>query len=376
MAASHGSAGSSLLQPRPPVPVRSSFVAHHLLIALAVFSAESGGQRGRIVVDTLRSASLANRIGTPAEARVSVYLPPGYDGSRGVRYPVVYLLHGYGSDDVGWMRPPRPLMGVGGILDDLIASGRSKEMIVVMPDASTRLGGSFYVNSAASGQWEDFITRDLIAWTDSRFRTLARAESRGIAGHSMGGFGAMYLGMRHGGATYGALYAMSPCCTTRTSFDSTRDGALWDALARTTSFDAWQRLPFPPRVTAAISAAFAPDTTRPPMYFSLLEVRRNGHWEENHDAVRQFDDHTPILMLPRYRANLAAMRAVQFDIGAQDTLVDPRALMRDDSAFTNAGVPHVFQLFPGDHVNRIGVRLHDAVFPFFSRVLVFDEQKP
>ncbi|MDB4874481.1 MAG: esterase [Gemmatimonadetes bacterium] len=343
------------------------------LACLASLSGESGAQTGRIVVDTVRSASLANRIGRPAETRVSVYLPPSYDRAPSARYPVVYLLHGFDANDVGWIRPG-PLVGVAGIMDGLIASGKAKDMIVVMPNGSTPLGGSFYVNSAASGNWEDFIARDLIAWTDKRFRTIPRAESRGIAGHSMGGFGTLYLGMRHGGETYGALYAMSPCCTVPASFDSTRDSPVWDALGTATSIDGWQRKPFPLRATAAISQAFAPDTTRAPLYFSPLEVRRNGRWEQNPEVARQFDEHTPVLMIPRYRANLAAMRGVQLDIGEQDNMVDPRDAMRVDTALTKAGVPHVFQLFQGDHVNRIGARLENAVFPFFSRVLVFESR--
>jgi S-formylglutathione hydrolase len=345
------------------------------LIVLAA-PAAAGAQVGRIVVDTVHSRSLVNRLGDPEYARVSVYLPAGYDRSSATRYPVVYLLHGYDNTDVtSWIQAPRGLIGVPGIMDALVASGAVREMIVVMPDASTRLGGSFYVNSATSGQWDDFITGDLVRWVDAKYRTIARAASRGLAGHSMGGYGALYLGMRHGGSVFGAMYAMSPCCTAPFAFDSTRDSGLFDAIATVRSPEALHRMPMPVRVTVALAAAFAPDTNRGPFFFSLLEERRNGRWTENAGVASRFAEHVPLTMIPVYRSNLLAMRAVQLDIGAQDNLVDPREIMRLDTALTLAGVRHVFQTFPGDHVNRIGVRLRDAVFPFFSQALAFDAPK-
>lgn len=72
--------------------------------ALLVAAHGAAGQSGRIVTDTLRSASLANRLGTPPQARVSVYLPPTYDRSPRTRYPVLYLLHGFFSSDAEWTR--------------------------------------------------------------------------------------------------------------------------------------------------------------------------------------------------------------------------------------------------------------------------------
>ena len=191
----------------------------------------------------------------------------------------------------------------------------------------------------------------------------------------MGGYGALYLGMHHGGSVYGAMYAMSPCCTVPFAFDSTRDARTFDVIAAVRSTDALQRMPPPLRAMMAIAAAFAPDSTRGPLFFSLLEERRNGQWAEVAGVASRYAAHIPLTMIPVYRSNLLAMRAVQIDIGTEDNLVDPREVMRLDSALTLAGVRHVFQTFPGDHVNRIGVRLRDAVFPFFSQTLAFEVPK-
>jgi S-formylglutathione hydrolase len=330
-------------------------------------------QTGRIAVDTVPSASLANLLGAPRATRVSVYLPPSYDGSER-RYPVVYLLHGFVSSDLDLVHPPGRV-GVGGIMDQLIATHAANEMILVMPNASTKFGGSFYVNSATEGNWEDFITRDLVTWIDGKYRTLPQPESRGIAGHSMGGYGALYLGMRHGGATYGAMFAMSPCCSAPLEFDAARDGADWETLARTSSFAALAATGFGPQGLAALSAAFAPDSARPPLYFDLAEEKHGDVWAANPAVLSRFNDHALLLMIPQYDTNLRRMRAVGFDGGSLDEVVPPRDFMRLDSAMTRAGVAHTFTLFEGTHGNRIGSQL-SRLFPFFSRSLVFDTGKP
>ncbi len=83
-------------------------------------------------------------------------------------------------------------------MDEGIAEGRFGELIIVMPDERRTVGGgSYYVNSAVTGNWEDFTTQELVAFVDTNYRTIARASSRGLADHSMGGYGALTLAMKH-----------------------------------------------------------------------------------------------------------------------------------------------------------------------------------
>ncbi|MGC2181916.1 MAG: alpha/beta hydrolase-fold protein, partial [Terriglobales bacterium] len=140
---------------------------------------------GIVVNATVHSPALVgNLLGDSPDRPVAIYLPPGYASSAS-RFPVIYLLHGYGSTNGGnrawtkgdWANVPK-------MMDRLIAAGTIRKMIVVMPDASDKLGGAFYTNSVAAGNWEDFITRDLVSDIDARYRTIRRAASRGIAGHS------------------------------------------------------------------------------------------------------------------------------------------------------------------------------------------------
>ncbi|HHW00346.1 MAG TPA: hypothetical protein GXX36_12410 [Clostridiaceae bacterium] len=116
-----------------------------------------------------------------------VYLPEGYFESN-KRYPTVYLLHQFQSDSSSYA-----LDKVDQILDQAIAEGSVKEMIVIMPDSS---GMSWWVNQPGS-PWQDMVTDELVPAVDSRYRTIPDARYRGIAGVSMGGFGAYVIGIQH-----------------------------------------------------------------------------------------------------------------------------------------------------------------------------------
>jgi S-formylglutathione hydrolase FrmB len=350
-------------------------VVRVLAVLVIAFHAASA-QHGRIVTDTVRSASLANLLGAPAETRVSTYLPPGYDASPLTRFPVVYLLHGYGTSDVMWVRPAPRGVDVAGVMDSLIAAHGSREMIVVMPNASNPYGGSFYTNSTTTGNWEDFIVHDLVSYVDGKFRTLARPESRGLAGASMGGYGALYLGAQHGGVTYSAIYAMSACCTARWSFDPARNGAMWDSVASFTSIDAARRngRGFT-TIMAAIAAAFSPNANRPPLFLDLPVDRDGAGWKPNAAVVAEWDAHSPLVMIPSHSENLLRLRAIQFDIGLQDEAVPPREIMNLDSAFSRAAIPHTFETYAGTHTDHTRDRLATRVLPFFSRVLVFEAKQ-
>jgi S-formylglutathione hydrolase FrmB len=340
------------------------------LLALGSAAGTALAQHGRLIVDTVRSALLEDRCGDSPFSRVSIYVPPSYDGAPSRRYPVVYLLHGFGVSDTAW--GPRHV-DVAGLMDSLIAARASGEMIVVMPSASNCFGGSFYVNSITGGRWEDFISGELAAYIDLHYRTLARPESRGIAGSSMGGFGALYLGMRFAGTIYGAIYALSACCThAGTLINAEYFGARWDAVAALPSLAALDSTSFVVRLFAAQSAAFSPDTTRPPLFVALGVVRHGDEWRTDSTVLAEWDEHSPLLMLPRYRAALLGMRGIAFDIGLQDQVVPPAEVIALDSAMTRAKIPHRFETYPGGHANRIRERLATRVMPFFTKTLVFE----
>ncbi len=148
-----------------------------------------------------------NLEGDSPDRDVAVYLPPSYSRERNRRYPVVYLLHGYGRTADDWY----PFIGLPGSMDRDIAAGTAREMILVIPDGNTLYGGSMYSSSPTTGDWETYITHDLVSYIDSHYRTVANRNSRGLGGHSMGGYGVWRLAMRYP-EVYSAVYGLSACC--------------------------------------------------------------------------------------------------------------------------------------------------------------------
>jgi S-formylglutathione hydrolase len=146
-----------------------------------------------------------NLEGDSPDRDVAVYLPPGYKTAVRRRYPVVYMLHGFTDDIDHWWGVVRHFVNVPVAMNKAIETGTAKEMILVMPNAYTRYQGSMYSNSVTTGNWEDFVVTELVAYVDSHYRTIANRNSRGLVGHSMGGYGAMRLGMKHP-EVYSSIY--------------------------------------------------------------------------------------------------------------------------------------------------------------------------
>jgi S-formylglutathione hydrolase FrmB len=344
---------------------------HAPLALLFVFAAALSAQApaSRLVHDTVHSAALeGNKYGDSPNRSLLIYLPPSYASNTTKRYPVVYLLHGFTTSEASWARGYAGF-DIGRATDSLVAAGAVREMIIVMPNALNRLRGSFYVNSSSAGGWDDFISAELVSYVDSKYRTLATPASRGLAGHSMGGFGTFYLAMRHAGDVYGAAYALSACCTHfRTSTDSAA-AAAWGLVEDLTSLDDAKRLPFYASVDLALAAAFSPNPNRPPLFVDFPLERREGQWERMDVVSAKWTEHYPLDMLPRSADRLKRLAGLAFDVGTRDELVPLSQLTAMDTALTRAGVPHTFETYDGTHTSRIGERIITKVLPFFSRTL-------
>lgn len=344
-------------------------------------------QTGTVIEDRLKSRALeGNLLGDSPERSVYVYLPPSYNKSTELRYPVVYLLHGYSGDNKVWVAEDRGAR-IGKMMDDLIQSRDIREMLLVMPDAKNRYLGSFYTDSATNGNWEDFVARDLVAYMDAKYRTIAEARSRGIAGHSMGGYGALKLAMKNP-SVFGAVYGLSPCCLgwiadltptnpawNRTvEFKSTAnvDEAVQDLFkSRGQGSDGW-REPFYAVAFLALSAAWSPNPQKSPLFVDLPVEKRNGALLPVQNIEAKWSANMLLPTVDQHRSNLAQLRAVAFDVGTDDEfphiVVGSRALSR---ALEQNGIEHVFEEYEGNHGNRIVERLRLKVLPFFSRKLNF-----
>lgn len=161
-----------------------------ILVLLGTDTRPAVALQGSIVEAMLPSPALqGNLVGDSPRRPIQVYLPPSYPERASRRYPVIYLLHGFQGNYSQWMAGGKE-WNIRDAMDGLIAAGKVREMLLVMPDAKNKYAGSFYTNSPTTGNWEDFLASDLVAFIDKNYQTIPHASSRGIAGHSMGGYGA------------------------------------------------------------------------------------------------------------------------------------------------------------------------------------------
>lgn len=301
-----------------------------------------------------------NLEGDSPDRDVIVYLPPSYQKDSKRRYPVLYALHGYSISNEKWtgeIKTPQTIEGA-------FATG-SREMIVVLANAQTLHNGSMYSNSVTTGFWEDFISRDLVAYIDGHYRTLANRLSRGIAGHSMGGYGTVRIAMRHPDV-YSAFYAMSPCCM---SMRQAPPPEMAKKLEAAKASGDPSKLDWFTRASFATAAAWAPNPQDPPFYLDL--PTKDGVPQPA--VIAKMAANSPLAMVDQNVANLRQYRAIALDVGDLDGLkTDTAELHRMLDSY---GIANNFDLYSGNHVSAVADRWQNHVMPFFSKVLAGDGNK-
>jgi S-formylglutathione hydrolase FrmB len=344
-----------------------------LPVALGPLAAAAAAQQAVAANGTLERITVHGRAlegnleGDSPDRPVVVYLPPSYGSSPQRRYPVLYYLHGYTATAEAYVKS----LGLPETIDRAIAAG-AREMIVVLPDAFTKYDGSMYSNSPTIGDWETFIAQDLTAAIDKRYRTIALRDARGLAGHSMGGYGTMRIGMKQP-AAFAALYAMSSCCLmndpgagrgaagTRGETAGREAGAGRGAVAGRGAPAG--RGGGMANALAAQAAAWAPNPQNAPQFFDL--PTKDG--EVLPLIAAKWIANSPLVMVDQHVPALKSMRTIAIDIGDKDPFVSTSRQL--DEALTRLGVPHTFEIYDGDHGNRVRERFELHVLPFFARQL-------
>lgn len=343
----------------------------------------TAAQEGRLVREKVHGVSLEKTVtGESADRNVSVYLPPSYDGSPTRRYPVVYLLHGIGDTDGTWIFPwtksADPWQTVPGVMNRGIAEKRFGEMIVVMPDEKTKWGGSFYTNSSVTGHWEDFTVKDLVTFIDGKYRTLARPSSRGIAGHSMGGYGAIKLGMKHPDV-YSVVYGINPAVLGWSRDLSIENPAFSFLLTNPANGpEEVMKGGFYALGIVVLGQAFSPNPSRASLFIDLPFAMVDGKLQPAEPAFSKWTDNMPVHMVDKYAANLRKLRGFRFDSGYEDEFTHIPPTARALSAkLTAHGIDHVFEEYNGDHRNRMWGRtgrMATEILPYFWMLLDSQEQ--
>lgn len=304
-----------------------------------------------------------NLEGDSPDRDVTIYLPPTYATDSSRRYPVVYLLHGYGGRDDTFNGR---LATLPDSADRLAAGGAGREMIVVMPNAFTLHKGSMYSNSVTTGDWESYVAVDLVAYVDSHYRTIPNRLSRGLGGHSMGGYGALRIGMKRSDV-FSALYLMSSCCLSASlTFDPDRMAPAEAIRTREAAEEAGRGRGFGPSVNLAEAAAWSPNPKKPPLYLDLPV--KDG--KPQPDVIAKWAANAPLAMVSQYIPSLKMYKAIAIEIGTKDPLY--RTNKELDEMLTAFGVEHGYDEYDGDHTNRVFERIEKNVLPFFSKQLSFE----
>jgi len=301
-----------------------------------------------------------NLEGEAVDREVIVFLPPSYAADTDRRYPVVYALHGYSIGARQWTRE----IHVPQTIEGAFALG-SKEMIVVLPDSKTAYGGSMYSSSVTTGDFEKFVARDVVSYVDAHYRTIPDRRSRGLVGHSMGGYGATRIGMKYPDV-FGSLYIMSPCCLSpRTAGrrNAAADTVLEHAVARFTSPEDAADLPFFTRAQLATAAAWSPDPQNPPLYLDL--PTKDGVPQP--DVEAKWTANAPLAFVDQYIGNLRRYRAIAIDVGDRDGLRFDTEKLHE--ALDRYGLEDSFEIYHGTHTSAVADRLQNHVLPFFGRTL-------
>ena len=297
-----------------------------------------------------------NRMGDPAERQVPVWLPPTYDASA-ARYPVVYFLAGFGgggrfllSESLWGETLPQRL--------DRLARDGARLPIVVMADCLTRLGGSQYINSAATGRYEDHLIDELIPFVDATFRTEPRRERRAVMGKSSGGYGATVLAMRHP-----ETFAAAADHSGDKYFELCYKADIPDAVAALARYD---------HSPATFLAGFPhPATSRGRHWFTLVNMLAMAScYSPNPDTAVGFDlpfdpftgeldeavwarwlAHDPIALAAAHADALKRLSLYYLDCGRWDEHHLQLGNRIYSARLRALDVPHVYEEFDGGHMN-------------------------
>lgn len=291
-----------------------------------------------------------NPLGDPFVRDVIVYTPPGYE-TGGERYPSVYCLTGFMGRGRMLLNdsPLRPNLAER--MDKLIGAERIKPMIVVMPDCFTYYGGSQYINSTATGNYEDYLTREIVRFVDENFRTIADRDSRAAMGHSSGGYGAMIMGMRHA-RLFGLVCSQSGDAYFEYSQLVDLVKAIraikGDPKAFMEKFWAEEKKgkdDFAALNAIGMAACYSPKGADFELPFDLETGELRG------DVWARWLEHDPVRMVERHLENLKSLRLLYVDAGTSDEFALDIAARVLSKRLRDHGVEHVHEEFDDGHMN-------------------------
>jgi S-formylglutathione hydrolase FrmB len=328
--------------------------------------------RGRVEVHEFESRVLAgNPAGDPHVRRVPVWLPPSYDADRERRYPVLFVLTGFGGRGRMLLNDNPWSPSLDDRLDRLVMAGCG-EMIVVMPDCCTRFGGSQYVNSTATGRYADHLLDELVPWTDATFRTRPERAHRGVAGKSSGGFGALTLGM-----TRPDLFGAIACHSGDMYFDycyrpdvPKACSVIQEAGGTQAFLERFERRPqkgkddFLALNILGMAASYSPDAAEE-LGVALPFDLATGAFRD--DVWARWLAHDPLLRLAEREAALRSLALLFIDCGSRDEFHLHHGARLFTRELKARGIAHEHEEFDDGHMN-VSYR-YDTSLPLLAKAL-------
>lgn len=321
-------------------------------------------ENGEVVTTSLYSKSLENSMGENPTRAISVYLPPGYQNST-KRYPVIYFLHGFMGDN-------RMLERMAELLDFGIQTRKIRPFILVIPDQKTSYDGSFYSNSGLFGNWEDFTAYDLVKHVDETYRTIPDKDSRGITGHSMGGYGALKISMHHPDI-FSTVYALSPgALTIVREYGPNSD--TYRELSRITTLEELNKTYFG-KVIVAFGRSWSPNPDKAPFYCDLPFRFEGNNLITDPAVLEKWYENLPLHMIDENLENLKKLKAIKMDWGRNAGDRFTIMCQMFSQRLENVGIKHFAEEYIGTHVDNIYTeegRIPNQMLPFFDFYLEFE----
>jgi len=236
------------------------------------------------------------------------------------------------------------------VLDEGIATHKIKPLIVVCPNQSTLYRGSFYTNSSLTGKWADFTGIDLVNYIDKKYRTIPNKDSRGIAGHSMGGQGAIKMGMLFSDV-FSSVYALSPAglgIVKELGITSSNYKQILQIKTREELIEG--RRYFGPNAVLAVGRAYSPNLNKPPFYVDLPFEYQNDSLVVNYVVLKIWNEKSVLGMVDKYVDNLRQLKAIKIDWGRNDNNEHiPITCRMLSQRLENLGIKHYAEEYIGNH---------------------------
>ena len=320
-----------------------------------------------IIHARVESSHLAgNLLGDPSERDLFVYLPPGYEESDR-RFPTAYLLHPGGSTAEQLVHPAtdgeRWLPPIEDVFDPVFGRMGVPPMIVVFPDGNSRWGCGQWLDSPVTGNFEQYVVNDVVAFVDANHRTIPDARSRGVFGFSSGGFGSWNIASRNPD-----VFCAMAVLSADSFLDMTHKFLLYKYLD-----SIWPEAPNGPvdgnewsEIVYDYAACYSPNPERPPFYVDLPVAYPSGELlQEVWDRWLAFD---PVVNVHDRLDNLRKLSGILLDAGSNDDYNLHWGHRLLSHYLDEAGIAHEHRENPGNHGGRANERYQMAL-QWLSQVL-------